>query len=74
MNVLYRVVFSDAVTEGILQQGDGPQRIQLPETRTVPKLTLKFHDSYGDYCPDAAEVQIFTEPVTENVLASFVRK
>ncbi len=72
----YELYLDDAatpVTQGILQQGHGPQRIRLPKVEAVGKLTLKFLDSYGDYRPGAAEVQIFTEPVPENVLPAFVR-
>jgi hypothetical protein len=70
----YEIYLGDSTTpaaKGILQQGHGPQRIRLPKAETVSKLTLKFLDAYGDYCPGAAEVQIFTEPPPENVLPSF---
>jgi hypothetical protein len=73
----YELYLDDAATpvvKGVLQPGHGPQRIKLPEARTARKLNLKFLDCYGDYCPGAAEVQIFTEPVPENVLPPFVRK
>ena len=73
----YELYLDDAATpvvKGVLQPGQGPQRIKLPEARTARKLNLKFLDCYGDYCPGAAEVQIFTEPVPENVLPPFVRK
>jgi hypothetical protein len=70
----YELYLDDSTTpvmKGILLQGHGPQRIRLPKVENVNKLTFKFLDSYGNYCPGAAEVQIFTESPPEDVLPSF---
>jgi hypothetical protein len=56
----------------VLKQGHGPQRITLPKPQTARTLTLKFLDCYGDYCPGAAEVQVFTESPPDGVLPEFV--
>jgi hypothetical protein len=60
------------VAKGVLKQGHGPQRITLPKPQTARTLTLKFLDCYGDYCPGAAEVQVFTESPPDGVLPEFV--
>jgi len=70
----YELYLDDAAApavRGILQQGHGPQRIKLPKTENVSKLTLKFLDCYGDYCPGAAEVKNFTESPPDHLLPPF---
>ncbi len=54
-----------------LEQRHGPQRLTLPQARSVRRLRLRFTASYGGANPGASEVMIFSEPVPEVALARF---
>ena len=56
-------IYADGQTEhlakGRLEMKHGPQRIKLPQAKTLTKLRLKFTSSYGGFNPGASEIQIF---------------
>ncbi len=56
-----------------LEKRHGPQRITLPQARTLQKLLLRFTASYGGSNPGASEIMVFAEPVPEEALARFRR-
>jgi len=48
----------------------GAQRITLPATRTVKRITLRFTSSYGGSNPGASEVMVFAESIPDSMLAA----
>jgi hypothetical protein len=54
-----------------LEQRHGPQRLTLPQARSVRALRLRFTASFGGANPGASEVMIFSVPVPEAALARF---
>lgn len=54
---------STPVATGAFEKRHGPQRLTLPEARTVKKLRLAFKQGGGN--PGAAEVMIFPEQVSQ---------
>ncbi len=61
------------VAKGTFQMVHGPQLIVLP-TSAVRRVRLKFLNSYGGPNPGAAEIQVFSQPLTEQELARLVRQ
>ncbi|MBT3382045.1 MAG: hypothetical protein HN742_26040 [Lentisphaerae bacterium] len=59
------------VVTGKLKSGHGPQRITLPEARTLRTLQIRFTSSYGGPNPGASEIGVFSVPVPASQLASF---
>lgn len=49
-----------------LERRHGPQRITLPEARTLQKMRLRFTASFGGSNPGASEIMVFSEPVAED--------
>ncbi|MBL7152104.1 MAG: PD40 domain-containing protein [Phycisphaerae bacterium] len=49
----------EPLAKGRLEMKHGPQRIKLPQVKTLTKLRLKFTSSYGGFNPGASEIQIF---------------
>jgi len=71
----YEVWLDDAAepaVRGRLDMRHGPQRITLPEPRTIRRLELNFTSSYGGHNPGASEVQVFAVPPTDAALARFM--
>lgn len=57
-----------AVVKGRLEMTDRPQRIRLPETRTVRELTLRFLSSHGGSNPGVSELMAFSQRLSEEAL------
>ncbi len=67
----YEVYLDDATepaAQGTFQMVHGPQRIKLARSK-VPKVTLKFLNSYGGLNPGALEIQAFAESPSDKDLA-----
>ena len=61
------------ITSVRFERRHGAQRITLPETKTVRRITLRFTASYGGSNPGASEIMVFAEAVPEKVLATLHR-
>lgn len=59
--------------KGSFQMVHGPQLIVLP-TSAVRRVRLKFLNSYGGPNPGAAEIQVFSHPLSEQELARLARQ
>ena len=55
----------------VFEKRHGPQRITLPASRSLQKLSLRFTASYGGSNPGASEIMVFAEPVPEEALSRF---
>lgn len=62
------------IQTGALAMVHGHQRITLGKPVTLQRLTLNFTSSYGGANPGASEIQIFSEPPSDEMLAEFMRK
>jgi len=59
---------------GSLQMVHGPQRIKLPKTTALSKITLRFLNSHGGLNPGAAEIMVFAASPTDDDLAQILRR
>ncbi len=61
------------VAKGTFQMVHGPQLIVLPAS-VARRVRLRFLNSYGGPNPGAAEIQVFSHPLTEQELTRLVRQ
>ncbi len=60
------------LAKGSFKMIHGPQRIKLPEAE-VPKITIKFLNSFGGFNPGAAEIMVFAESPSKKELAELTK-
>ena len=59
------------VVTGSLLPGHGPQRIRLPKTARVRRLTVRFSNSHGAHNPGAAELQVYSRSPAKETIGVF---
>lgn len=59
---------SNPIVKVRLERRDGPQLIMIPQRVLATNVTLEFLNGYGGRYPGASEVQIFSEPPSDEVL------
>ena len=74
----YELLLDDEPTPvvcGTFQMKHGPQRIALPEARTVQSLTLRFLNAYtASTNPGASEIAVFAKSPSDHQLESMMTK